>query len=251
MIINAIIQARMNSTRLPRKTMKIFCGLPLLHHVVYRTCQSSKIDNCIVATTTNEIDDEIVNYCSNNHIKFFRGSENDVLDRYYHCAKKYNSEIIVRVTADDPFVDYKLIDYSTDKLISNQTLDYVSNTIRPTYPFGLDIESFKFSALEKAFFDSTLESDREHVTPYIWRNDKIFNLYNFINNIDYSHLRWTIDEQEDLDFATEVFNQLYNNKKDFLMDDIIKLTNEQKWINDLLSDNKRNEAYNEQIEKES
>ena len=137
------------------------------------------------------------------------------------------------------------------KLKNNKKLDYVSNTIKPTYPFGLDIESFKFSALKKAYNEAELESDKEHVTPYIWRNDKIFNLHNFLNDIDHSHLRWTIDEEEDLNFAREIFNQLYKSNRFFLMNDIIELTKKKEWINDLLLNTNRDEAYNKQIQKES
>ena len=250
-MINAIIQARMNSARLPGKTMMDIEGLPLLKHVVDRTDKSKEIDNCIVATTSNQSDDIIIDYCIENEINYFRGSEENVLSRFYNCAKEYNTDIIVRVTADDPFVDYQLIDFSVKKLKDNLELDYVSNTIKPTYPFDLDIESFKFSALKKAYNEAELESDKEHVTPYIWRNDKIFNLHNFLNDIDYSHLRWTIDEEEDLNFAKEIFNQLYKNNRFFLMNDIIELTKKKEWINDLLLNTKRDEAYNKQIQKEN
>tara|TARA_Y100000741_G_scaffold353638_1_gene327074 strand:+ start:1455 stop:2210 length:756 start_codon:yes stop_codon:yes gene_type:complete len=248
---NAIIQARMNSTRLPGKTMMDIEGLPLLQHVVNRTDKSKEIDKCIVATTSNQSDDVIIDYCTENEINYFRGSEENVLSRFYNCAKEYKTDIVVRVTADDPFIDYQLIDFSVKKLKNNKKLDYVSNTIKPTYPFGLDIESFKFSALKKAYNEAELESDKEHVTPYIWRNDKIFNLHNFLNDIDHSHLRWTIDEEEDLNFAREIFNQLYKSNRFFLMNDIIELTKKKEWINDLLLNTNRDEAYNKQIQKES
>ena len=113
---NAIIQARMNSTRLPGKTMIDIEGLPLLQHVVNRTDKSKEIDKCIVATTSNQSDDVIIDYCTENEINYFRGSEENVLSRFYNCAKKYKTDIVVRVTADDPFIDHQLIDFSVKKL---------------------------------------------------------------------------------------------------------------------------------------
>ena len=147
--IVGIVQARMGSTRLPGKTLIDICGKPFLHHILGRMQRSRKLENLVVATTTKREDDVICELCHGLNIACFRGSEDDVLDRYYQCAKAHNANIIVRITADDPFKDPEVADRIIEEILQDDELDYVSNTIRPTYPEGLDIEVFRFRALER------------------------------------------------------------------------------------------------------
>ena len=168
--IVAIIQARNGSTRLKNKIMKeVVHGKSLIDIVVKRAIKTSLVDFIVVATTTNSEDDCLAQWCNDKDIKVFRGSETNVLDRYYKCAVKYNADTIVRITADDPFKDPQVNDYAIKLLIDNK-YDYVSNTINPSYPEGLDVEVFTFVALKSAYENATLESEKEHVTPYIWKN---------------------------------------------------------------------------------
>lgn len=213
----------MGSTRLPNKVLNDIVGRPMLWHIINRIQRSELIGDIIIATTLDIKDDEIEIFAKKNNIKIFRGSEEDVLDRYYQSAKKYKVNSIVRVTADDALKDPVVIDKVIKKYLKNK-LDYASNTIKPTYPLGLDIEVFSFDALEKAWGESNKQFEREHVTPYIWTNPTKFN----IENVTYeegnlSHLRWTIDTKEDFIFVKTIYENLYKEGEIFLMNDILKL----------------------------
>ena len=218
MKILGIIQARMNSTRLPNKVLMEVSGSPVLEHILNRVLVSN-IDEIVIATTVDSRDDLIDSFCKSKNVNCFRGDELNVLKRFYDCAKKYHGNIIVRITADDPFKDPNIINHAIKLLLDNQ-LDYVSNTIEASFPEGLDIEVFTFEALERAFKFANLSSEKEHVTPYIWKNTGLFKTYNFKNNTDLSDLRWTLDTLNDLKFVEEIYNRLYNSeKKIFLMND--------------------------------
>ena len=216
-------KARMGSTRLPNKTLELIEGKPLLWHVINRINSCEKIDKTIIATTNNPADNQIEDFAKENNIEVYRGSEEDVLDRFYNAAKKTNASVIVRVTADDPFKDPKVTDYIISQIENNQELDYASNTIEPTFPEGIDMEVFTFKALEKAWIESEEQSEREHVTPYIWKNPSKFKILNITNDKDLSKLRWTIDYPEDVDFTRKVYNKLYKENEIFLMKDILNL----------------------------
>lgn len=204
----AIIQARMGSTRLPAKVLADVCGRPLLHRVIDRVQLVGSIDEIVVATTDVSVDDRLAAWVlENTCCKIFRGSENDVLDRFYQSAKSVGASTIVRVTADDPLKDPRLISYAINCLHEDEKLDYCSNTIRPTYPEGLDIEVFRYSTLEKAHREATLVSDREHVTPYIWRQPNLFQTKNFEFERDLSAWRWTVDKPSDLEFIRRIHSE--------------------------------------------
>ncbi len=222
----AIIQARMGADRLPNKTLELIEYKPLLHHIIDRIKACKKVDEIVIATTTNPYDDQIEEFAKRYNIKVFRGSESDVLDRYYKSAKLFNAPIIVRVTADDPFKDPIIIDEIISNLLESPELDYASNTIEPTYPEGIDIEVFRFKALEKSWKEATNQPEREHVTQYIMKNPDKFKTKNIKNNEDLSKLRWTIDYKEDLDFAREIYKRLYKPGQIFLMNDILNLLKE-------------------------
>ena len=216
----------MGSTRLPGKTLIDICGKPFLEHIVGRMQKSRKLDNLVVATTTKREDDAISELCHGLNIVCFRGSEGDVLDRYYQCAKAHNANIIVRITADDPFKDPEVADQIIEGILQDDELDYVSNTIRPTYPEGLDIEVFRFSALEKAWQEANSALDREHVTPYIWLHPNLFKLKNIEYEKNLSYMRWTLDTREDLAMIRAVYNELYKEGSLFLMKEVLDLLEE-------------------------
>ncbi len=246
MNIVAIIQARCNSTRLRNKVLADIDGKPLIERIVRRIKQVEIIDRVVVATTTSASDDYLVEWCKHKGIDCFRGSESNVLERYYECAKFYNANIVVRITADDPFKDPVIINHAINLLIENN-YDYVSNTIKPTFPEGIDVEVYRFKSLEAAFKNATLNSEKEHVTPYIWKNDNKFSLFNFVYKEDLSDLRWTIDYIEDLEFARAVYRKMRNKKEHFLMEDILCLLGEYPELSNIQKSVVRNEGYIESI----
>lgn len=201
MKILAITQARYGSTRLPGKILKEIDGHSLLELHLNRIKQSKLISKLKVATT-NELDAVLIeNLCKNLNVEVFKGSLDNVLERFYYTAKPENPDWVVRLTSDCPLIDSSVIDAVIKFAIDNDC-DYASNALNPTYPDGLDTEVFKYSALEVAFRDATLKSDKEHVTPYIWRNStfkggKIFKSKSYENPIDYSSIRLTVDNLED------------------------------------------------------
>jgi spore coat polysaccharide biosynthesis protein SpsF len=222
--IDILLQARMGSTRLPRKTMMEIEGKPMLWHIVNRLKQSKLKDRIIIITTNLPEDDIIVKFAKENKIEYFRGSENNVLDRYFQAAKQFKTEIVVRATADDPLKDPKIVDNVIKAFLDNPGLHYVSNTIKPTFPEGIDIEVMSFAALEKANNECTDNFFREHVTHEITQNRrKEYRLLNIEYNKDISHMRWTVDNPEDLKFAKEVYKHLYKEDEIFHMGDILKL----------------------------
>ena len=134
-----------------------------------------------------------------------------MLERYYLCAVLYKADVIVRVTADDPLKDPEIIDHAINEFLNDPDLDYCSNTIEPTYPEGLDVEVFSFSALEKSYQNAKLASEREHLTPYITNNKNLFKLKNFVYKEDLSKWRWTVDKPEDFVFVTKIFEYFIDN----------------------------------------
>ena len=226
MNINAIIQARMGSTRLPGKILLELSGKPILAHVVDRLRYSKFINEVIIATTDLPEDNPTEEFCKNNDISFFRGSSNNVLSRYYEAAKKYSSDLVIRITADCPVIDPMIIDDMLGLYFeSTKTgkVDYLSNVHPRTFPRGLDAEIFTFTALEKAYNEANKEYEQEHVTPFFYQNPEIFSLKNFANNKDYSFHRWTVDTDEDFKLVKEIYFELYQPGEIFLFQDILNL----------------------------
>ena len=202
----------MGSTRFPGKTLADIQGRPMLEFLLNRVKNVSEIDQIIVATTVNKDDDAIINYLKDDRdVTSFRGSSEDVLARYFEAAKKWGADVIVRLTGDDPLKDSNLISKAIKILHSQPKLDYVSTSLRPTFPEGLDVEVFRMGALEFANHHAKLLSEREHVTPYIWKNPKIFNLYSLEQNKDQSDWRWTVDKQVDLEFVRAIYAHFKDN----------------------------------------
>ena len=218
----AIIQARMGSTRLPGKVLMQIEDKPLIGHIISRVQQSAYVDDIILATTTDSADDQLVAYAQEIGVKVYRGETANVLSRYYNAAKENNVDVIIRVTADDPFKDPVVIDKLIEAYVAGD-YDYVSNTIEPSYPEGLDIEVFSFSALEKCFKQAQEDFEKEHVTPYIWMHPEKFKLLNVKNDKDLSDIRLTVDTAEDIVFAKEIYKNLYHKKKMFRLNDVLDL----------------------------
>lgn len=207
MKIIAIIQARMGSTRLPNKVLKELIGEPMLVHVFNRVRQSRLVNDIIIATTLLEKDDKIVELCHDRNWSFYRGSENDVLDRYYQTAKIFKGDIIVRITSDCPIIDASLIDNILVKYFeSSQSPDYASNVypVR-TFPQGLDTEVISFKALEMSWKNDNNPVWREHVTQYIIKNPHMFNIISITNALDFSYYRWTVDTIEDFTLIKTIY----------------------------------------------
>lgn len=223
MRVVAIIQARLGSTRLPGKILKEINGRPLLSYQLERLQNSRFIDELVIATTTNEKDNLLVEFCENQHVSFFKGSETDVLARYYEAAVKFKADAIVRITSDCPIIDLQIVDKTIKSFIDNREYDYVSNTVERTYPRGLDTEVFTFAALEKAYNEAVLERDREHVTAYFYTNSHFFNIGYVKNDVDYSKYRWTVDTEEDFELIKLIIGALYRENPNFTLLDTVNL----------------------------
>ena len=206
MRVVAIIQARMGSTRRPGKVLEKIHGKTLLEYLLVRLRAVKEFDDIVIATTNRESDDVLNQLASYNDIKCFRGSEDNVLSRFYHCASENNAQIIVRITADDPLKDPEVISHAINLMLDCSELDYVSNTIKPTYPEGIDIEVFTFEALQRAFNLAVKKSHLEHVTPYIWNNPEEFRVHNFEAPSDTSCFRLTVDYEEDIELIRKVLD---------------------------------------------
>lgn len=241
-MIAAIIQARTSSTRLPNKVFRNLCGKPLIWHVVNRLKTSRKINKIILATTVSKSDDILEQWAQENDVSSFRGSENDVLERYYRAAKEFSAETIVRITADDPFKDSLIIDQVIE-LFEGENLDFAYNNNPPTFPEGLDTEVFSFMALEKAQKYSNDLFEREHVTQYFYRNPNIFRQKCLKNPKDLSFFRWTIDTQEDWNMAEAVYKRLFLTNENFNMSDILALIDKEPEIAKINSSVKRSTMY--------
>jgi glutamate-1-semialdehyde 2,1-aminomutase/spore coat polysaccharide biosynthesis protein SpsF len=213
----------MRSTRLPGKALLQINDKPMLWHVFNRVRHARLVNEIIIATTANPADQAIVQFAEAHKIPVFQGSEEDVLDRFYQAACTYHADVIVRVTSDCPLIDPRLIDKVIDVYLKSN-YDYVSNTLRYTYPDGLDTEVFSFAALERAWREAQWPTEREHVTPYL-RTSGRFRIAGVENEVDWSHYhyRWTVDDVQDLKFVRAIYAELYQNDEEvFHMADVLK-----------------------------
>ncbi len=221
--VTCIIQARIQSTRLPAKILLPGYNKPLLLHLIERLKKSKLIKKIIVATTTNKIDETIFDLCRHNKIEVFRGNPLDLLDRYYKCSKKYKVKNILRITSDCPLIDYKIVDNVIKKYFLTNS-DYTSNIHPPSFPDGFDIEIFNFKTLKETFHRAKKNFEREHVTPYMWDKPGRFKITNYSSDTInyYNKYRLTIDYVEDFFVISKIFNELYSKNKYFTLEDIIK-----------------------------
>lgn len=216
----AIIQARASSTRLPGKVLMELGNKPMLINIVDRVRRSKKVDEIVVATSNESSDDIIVGLLSVNGIPIFRGSLNNVLERFYLCAKKYSADVVIRLTADNALVDPKIIDEAVTTFL-NRNADYVY--YKRSLPLGMCVEVFSFESLEKSYNDTSNGECLEHVTPYIRNNPELFKVMNYSDesDIDYSDLRFTIDTPQDFEFVSKIYD--YFDYNSFSYEDIIVL----------------------------
>jgi len=203
----AIVQARMGSTRLPNKVMKLIDGAPMIEILLSRLSMSQEIDQIIVATSVDKRNIPLVEHVEKLGYACEQGSENDVLERYIKAAAKHGADVIIRITGDCPLVDPHLVDQVINQFKATN-VDYFSNTNPPTYPDGLDIEVFTFKALEQASQETTDAFDREHVTPYLRKPNK-FKTEAMQHSEDLSALRWTVDEPSDFELIEKVFQHFH------------------------------------------
>ncbi|WP_123041908.1 cytidylyltransferase domain-containing protein [Cohnella candidum] len=203
MRIAAIVQARMGSTRLPGKVLRPLGGVPVIQWIYERLSKCRNLDQIVVATGESAADDEFAETLKRLGIPVFRGSEHDVLDRYYRAARAIRADAVVRITGDCPLIDPAVVDAVVARFNEGQPeLRYVSNINPPTYPDGLDVEVFTIEALYQAWRQSEWASEREHVTPYMRNRPDLFPQDHIRCEKDYSHYRWTLDEERDWSFLT-------------------------------------------------
>ena len=216
----AIIQVRTGSSRLPGKILEKLNGITVLECFFEQLKYSQSINDPIIATTLNPRDDIILDFAKEKHIEVFRGSETDVIDRFYKCAQEFSIKDIVRMTPDCPFIDPSVIDKIINFYVNNK-FDFVSNSLERTFPYGNDVEVFSFTALETSWKNSKKPSEREHVTPFIYNNPNMFSIAQIKNSEDLTHFHWTLDRKEDLMFIQAVYKQIH--KKPILIEDILQI----------------------------
>ena len=235
----------MSSTRLPGKVlMKLDKKHTVLDYLINQLKHSKLLGKIIIATTNLEEDNAIVNFAKKNEIEYFRGESDDVLDRYYQCAKNFSSDNILRITSDNPLVDPTVID---DLIINYQksSCDYASTNLARTYPFGIDAEIFSFNTLEKTWKNAILPSEREHVSSYMKKNSKIFKQFNLRNKIKVPLVRLTIDREVDLELFRIVISKITD--RPIIMNNILELYNNEPKLFEINSHMDPLEGYNKSL----
>jgi len=242
--IVGIVQARIGSSRLPGKVLVDLAGKTMLERVVERVKKVEQLDSIIIATTTDSADDPIAVEAERINVEAFRGHPTDVLDRYYSAVQAHNADAVLRITADCPLLDPDIANQVIEKFLETNT-DYCSNIRPPTFPDGLDVELISKQALETCWQDAKLDSDREHVTTYIRRTQPdLFEKANVENAIDYSGMRWTIDEPQDLDFIQALLPELETERKtDTSFKRVLEVLRDRPEIANLNSSITRNEGW--------
>ena len=240
MKIISIIQARMSSSRLPGKVLMPLVKKPVLWHVVDRVRACKTISEVVVATSTDQTDDAIEAWCQGASISCYRGSLNDVLDRYYQAAKLHKADAVVRITADCPAVDPTIVDEVVQGYLAGE---YEFYGLAGEFPDGLDCTVFAFAALQRAWQEATLPSEREHVGPYIEKHPEIFKSGALKKFTGLSHHRWTLDEPRDYEFLKAVFSRLHMEDRPFLAHELLALLENEPELTQTNSNIVRNEGY--------
>jgi spore coat polysaccharide biosynthesis protein SpsF len=242
----AILQARMSSSRLPGKVMMEINGKPMIYWQVQRILRAKSVSSLVVATSLAPSDDALVLFLKENGIDVYRGELDNVLSRFIKVSERYPHNALIRLTGDCPLVMPKLIDQMV-KEFYEQDVDYLSNTLKPTFPDGLDIEIVKHGVLKSlSAFDLELK-ELEHVTYGIYTRPEIFKLSNFLNESNRSQDRWTVDYQEDLDFVRLIFSQFPGRETKFTYEEVVEFLEE----NPQLRLQNHWHTRNEQLQKDS
>jgi spore coat polysaccharide biosynthesis protein SpsF len=244
----AIVQARMGSTRLPGKILMPLAGRPALAHVVERLGAARHVAKVVVATTRQAQDDRVEEFCREQGVSCFRGSENDVLDRYYQAAVLFGADPIVRITADCPVIDPQVVDEVIEGYFG---ADFDIYGLGGEFPDGLDCTVYRFSALARAWREARLPSEREHVGPYLEKHPELFKSGCLRKFAGLAQHRWTLDEAPDLRFLQAVYERLYQPAKMFLTADILALLQREPELSAINSNITRNEGYLKSLEKDS
>jgi spore coat polysaccharide biosynthesis protein SpsF (cytidylyltransferase family) len=218
----AVLQARWSSTRLPGKALMPLLGVPMLTRQIERVRQGSSLDELIVATSNEPGDDPIAAECNRIGVKCSRGSLLDVLDRFYGAIESTRATVVVRLTGDCPLLCPDIMD-AVVALREQGGFDYASNIREPSFPDGLDVEAMTRESLICAWRQARLPSEREHVTPYIWKHPELFSIGSYKNSVDDSAHRWTVDEPQDFAFVSAIYQRLYPSNPNFRMADVLKL----------------------------
>nr|WP_207280525.1 glycosyltransferase family protein [Thermanaerovibrio acidaminovorans] len=250
-MILAVLQARVSSRRLPRKVIKEILGVPMILRQVERIKRSARVDQLVVATSLDASDDVLCDLCERSGLDVYRGSLNDVLDRFYRACLPYAPDHVVRLTGDCPLADPAVIDLVIDEHLKCGS-QYTSNTLEPTFPDGLDVEVMAFSALRDAFEEATLPSEREHVTPFIYKHPDRYRLVNVRRKGDnLSHMRWTVDDERDFELVSKIYEALYPLRPDFSSEDVLRLLEAQQELKGINSGAVRNEGYLKSLEEDA
>ena len=243
--VTCIIQARTRSERLPNKVLKEIENLPMICHIINRVKKAKNIDQIILATSNTDTDKILLDIAKKFKIIGFAGDEKDVLDRFYNAAITYAANPIVRITGDCPLVDPILLDKMVEFYQAND-YDYMSNTIERTFPDGLDIEIFSSEVLKISNKEAKWLSEREHVTPYILKNQNDFRIHNYKNKQNLSNLRWCVDEEDDLIMIRKIFQEMRPNQF-FSTDDALKIILKRPDISKINSGIMTNEGYEKSL----
>ncbi len=240
-MILGVLQARASSSRLPGKVLMPMAGAPMLERQIERLLRSRRMDKLVLATSDRSDDDPVAEIAARAGIELYRGSLDDVLDRYYQAARPHAPNHVVRVTGDCPLADWEVVDRVIGFAVDGD-YDYASNTLNPTWPDGLDVEVVKFAALETAWREAERQLEREHVMPFLTSRGDRFRLGSLESETDLSHMRWTVDEPEDYAFVCRVYETLFPGNPAFTTADVLALLAEQPELVTLNTGFQRNEG---------
>jgi spore coat polysaccharide biosynthesis protein SpsF (cytidylyltransferase family) len=240
----------MSSTRLPGKVMLDLAGKPVIAQVFHQLSFSKRISKTVLATSTKEDDNILIEWAEKSKTPFYRGSIDNVLERFYKGAKYFNADIIVRVTGDCPLIDPEIIDLMLDKFIESD-LDYFTNNNPPTFPDGLDVEIFSLVSFEKVYRLAKLPSELEHVTPFYKTRNNIFKAENYLCVKDLQNYRWTLDTKEDYELIKIIYSNLFKENSFISYKDVLKLFDSEKELNKINQHINRNEGYISSLEKDN
>ena len=237
----AILQARMSSSRLPGKVLREINGKPMIYWQLQRIYRAKNVDKVIVATSTDSTDDPLVDFLISEKALYVRGSLNNVKERFDNVITQFPTESFIRLTGDCPLVMPSLIDDLVDAF-HEADVDYLSNTIEPTFPDGLDVEVVKTEAFRKLDNTSLSKAEIEHVTYGLYSRTGQFTTQNFVNSQDLSNLRWTVDYQEDLEFVRNVFSHFKGREDSFNLTELLEFLGNNRELKSTIDANRRNEA---------